>query len=67
MLSLLDTRGQMIAFGAVAGVLVVVTEKVVTPVLRRLPRSEHLGRSGSSSGGVAGYDGGSCDSGGGSC
>jgi hypothetical protein len=70
----------VIAAAAVGGIVVFFLEKAVTPVLRRLPRSEHLGRSGSSSGGHqfanAGYDGGgscdpgsssSSDGGGGSC
>lgn len=66
MLSILSSLLQIVAFGALAGVLVILTEKVVMPVLRRLPRSEHLGRSDASSGGYQfannSYDGGgSCD------
>lgn len=61
MLSLLE----VVAAALVGGILIVVTQRVVTPVLRRLPRSEHLGRSGvSSSTQYGGYDGGSsCESG----
>ena len=80
MLSLLGSLVQILAFGALAGVLVLVTDKVVRPVLRRLPRSEHLGRPDPSGSGHqfsnSSYDGGgscdsrsssSSDSGGGSC